>query len=270
MKIWENTKTLDGFVDDLTYTDFKENADIALLGSKPIKLEEFPNLKGIFRAGIGRDNVPVKEAGLKGIKVAFPSSETIDFIYEETANFTCYLILKMMYSEIGTLDPWVKNNRLMLNDQKLLIIGRGNIGLRVYKKMKLLIKVKTFDVKEDSLDKLYSLISSADCISLHIPMTSNNTHFFNKEKLSWMKEGAVLINTSRGAIVSEEDLYEEIKKCRIKAAFDVYWQEPYRGKLKKFHPDRFFMTPHVASTCEAFLKGAADDLRSFIKELAND
>ncbi|MCP5051008.1 MAG: hydroxyacid dehydrogenase, partial [bacterium] len=89
LKIWKNTKTLDGLINDLTNTESREDADIALLGSKPITLEGFPNLKGIFRAGVGKDNVPIGEARKKGISVAFPSEETIEFIYEETANFTC-------------------------------------------------------------------------------------------------------------------------------------------------------------------------------------
>ena len=85
-----------------------------------------------------------------------------------------------------------------------------------------------------------------------------------------MKDDAVLINTARGKIVSEDALYDELAKGRIFAAFDVYWQEPYRGKLKAFHPDRFYMTPHVASTCSSFLKGCRQDLDNFIKELSHD
>jgi phosphoglycerate dehydrogenase-like enzyme len=76
-----------------------------------------------------------------------------------------------------------------------------------------------------------------------------------------------LINTARGALVSEEALYRELENQRLYAAFDVYWQEPYEGKLKKFYPHRFFMTPHVASTCDAYLKGSARDFREFLKEV---
>jgi hypothetical protein len=58
MKIWKNTSTLDGFDDGLTFTDIKNEAEVALMGSKTIDLDKMPCLKGIFRAGIGRDNVP--------------------------------------------------------------------------------------------------------------------------------------------------------------------------------------------------------------------
>ena len=65
MLIWKNTATLDGFDGGLNFTQSKTEADIVLMGSKPIDIAEFPNLKGIFRAGIGRDNVPEKEAKKK-------------------------------------------------------------------------------------------------------------------------------------------------------------------------------------------------------------
>ena len=84
----ENTSTLNGFDEGLTFTKSKDKAEIALLGSKSINLDEFSGLKGIFRAGIGRDNVPEQEAQDKGIIVRFPSIETTNIIYDETASFT--------------------------------------------------------------------------------------------------------------------------------------------------------------------------------------
>jgi phosphoglycerate dehydrogenase-like enzyme len=232
-------------------------------------LDEFPNLKGIFRAGIGADNVPIKEAEAKGILVRFPSRETMGIIYEETASFTCGLILRMLYDKVGNLDNWEKYDRVQLADKVLLVIGIGNIGGRVEKKMKELLNVKTYDVLKNSVMELENLISTSDCITLHIPKSEENSHFMNKEKLSLMKNGAILINTARGAIVDEEALYAEIESGRIHAAFDVFWQEPYQGPLKKYHPERFFMTPHVASTCNGFLEGCRESLDSLIKEISH-
>jgi phosphoglycerate dehydrogenase-like enzyme len=270
LKIWKNTHTLDGLIDDLVFTGSKEDADIALLGSKPIRLEEFPHLKGIFRAGVSKDNVPLEAAARRGIKVAFPSPRTIEFIYEETANFTCYLIFNMLYSRVGTLDPWVKFSRGALQNKVVLVIGKGNIGKRVISKMSAFMRVTSFDIVENSPAQLNPLLTEADVISLHIPNLPENKEFLEGSKLALMKDGAILINTARGALVSEEALYRELEAGRLSAAFDVYWQEPYEGRLKQFHPQRFFMTPHVASTCDAFLKGSADDLRQLLKEIEND
>jgi phosphoglycerate dehydrogenase-like enzyme len=270
MKIWTNTKTLDGLVDDLDFTDDKNIAELALLGSKPIDLNEFPKLRGIFRAGVSTTNVPVEGAEKQGIAVRIPSDKTVNYIYEETANFTCYLVLRMLYKHVGSLDPWIKYNRTVLNHRNLLIIGMGKIGSKVADKMKKLIHVDTYDIVLNTETELKELIQIADCISIHIPNTPENESFFNKEKLSWMKDGSVLINTARGPIVDEDALYKEIKNNRIFAAFDVYWKEPYIGKLKEFYPDRFYMTPHIASTCNEFLQGAAEDLRLFISELEEE
>ena len=117
MLIWKNTTTLDGFDVGLKFTDSKLDAEIALLGSKVIELNDFQNLKGIFRAGIGQDNVPEKEAQQRGIIVRYPSTETTNIIFEETAKFTCGLIFKSHYKNLGSLDPWVKNNRAALSEK---------------------------------------------------------------------------------------------------------------------------------------------------------
>ena len=101
MKIWKNTSTLDGFDNNLTFTESTFEAEIALLGGKSFNLKKFPNLKGIFRAGIGSDNVPIEEANKKDIIIRFPSKKTTNIIYEETASFTCSLIFRMLAVSLG-------------------------------------------------------------------------------------------------------------------------------------------------------------------------
>jgi len=264
MKIWKNTSTLNGFDDGLDFTQSKLDADIAFMGSKTIDLNEFPNLKGIFRAGIGRDNVPEKEAEEKGIVVKYPSEETINIIYEETASFTCSLIFRMLYADLGTLEPWRKKPRLQFSEKILLVIGAGRIGARVAELMKHFMQVTTFDIMQNKISELKPMIQQADCLTIHIPKSDENISFIDEEKLSWMKNNSVLINTARGAIVDEDALFKELEIGRFKAAFDVYWHEPYNGKLKTIDPDYFYMTPHVASTCRGFLEGCKKDLDKLI------
>lgn len=267
MKIWKQTKTLDGLIDDLEIAKTKEGADVVLTGGKTVVLDEYPHLKGIFRCGVTRTGLPYQEAAKRSVKIGFPSDKTANYIYEETADFTCYLILWMLYGKVGTIDPWVKYSRTALVNKNLLVLGMGKIGSKVYDKMQKFMKVDHFDIRKHSSVDLPEKISIADCITLHIPSTDENREFFNKERLKLMKDNAVLVNTARGLIVSEDALYEEIKNSRLRAAFDVYWKEPYLGKLKQFHPDKFFMTPHTASTSNEFLKGTANDFREFLKTL---
>ena len=268
MKIWKNTSTLDGFDHGLEFTEIMTDADIVLMGSKFIEINQFPNLKGIFRAGVGRDNVPEEDAKKKGIIVRFPSDQTINIIFDETASFTCSLIFRMLYNDIGAINSWMKAPRQQMSVKNLLVIGMGKIGSRVAKLMRPFIKVSTFDVLQNEISGLKPMIQQADCISIHIPKSNENISFFDKEKLSWMKDNSTLVNAARGAIVDEDALYNEISNGRIKSAFDVYWQEPYNGKLKEFYPDGFFMTPHVASTCAGFLEGCREGLDALILELS--
>ena len=141
MKIWSNTKTLDGLVDDLEHTKNPEEAEIALIGGKPIDLNLFPNLKGIFKTGVGTDNIPYEIAAERGIEIRLPSDETKGYIYEETANFTCFSILRILYLNLGELENWTKHSRVALSKKVLLIVGTGRVGGMVADKMKSFVDV---------------------------------------------------------------------------------------------------------------------------------
>lgn len=267
MQIWSNTKTLDGYIPGLTFTNDKANAEVALVGGKAIDLLEFPRLRGLFKCGVGRDNVPEAEAKQRGVRCAFPSAETCAIIYEETANFACHLILKCLYAEIGDYRQWTKLDRPALADRQLLVLGTGNIGGRVAAKMRGFLRVSEFDAAKHPAESLSALLRAADCVSLHIPLLEATRGFIDAEKLSWLKDGAAVVNTARGPVVDEEALYRELAAGRLRAAFDVFWQEPYRGKLNELPADRFLVSPHVASTCREFVAGTANDFRAFLKEL---
>ena len=269
MLIWKNTTILNSRDEGLTFTDDKNKAIIALMGSQSIDIEEFPYLKAIFRAGIGRDNVPEKKAIEKGIVVRYPSDKTINIVYEETASFTCGLIFQMLYGNVGTIVPWGKKPRPQLSQQTLLVIGTGRIGGRVAKLMKPFMNVTTFDILQNDFSELKQLMQQADCLTIHIPKNNENISFIDDEKLSWIKDNSVLINTARGEIVDEEALYKELQTGRLKAAFDVFWQEPYDGKLKEFYPEQFSMTPHVASTSNEFIQGCRNDLNILLNDIQN-
>ena len=267
MTYWKNTATLDKLVPDLLNTVDAAEAEIAVIGSKPIDLSAMPKLKGIFKCGVGTDNVPFEEAKERGVEICMPSEQTKRYIFEETANFAVYLVFRMLFNDIGKVDGWVKQSRGFLGNKKVLVIGQGNIGAHVTRKLAPSVDVLTFDVLQNSMDELQGLIAQADVISLHIPLMDATTGFIDAEKLSWIKDGAALVNTARGPVVDEDALYAEIKSGRLRAAFDVFWKEPYEGKLKQFHPERFLMSPHVSSNCENFLTGLASDFVAFQSRL---
>ena len=264
-KFWKNTSTLDKFLPELTETVDAAEAEIAVIGGKKLDLTSMPKLKAIFKCGVGTDNVPFEEAADRGIEVWMPSDKTKRYIFEETANFSVYLVFRMLFNEIGEVDGWKKQSRGFLGNKKVLVLGQGNIGSHVTRKLKPSVEVLTFDSVDNSMDDLPELMKQADVITLHFPLMESTVGFVDAEKLGWMKDGAALVNTARGPVVDEDALFEEIQSGRIRAAFDVFWEEPYKGKLKQFHPHGFLMSPHVSSNCENFLTGLAEDLRNYLR-----
>lgn len=264
MKIFFNTTSLYEFKNHFDFTEDKSKAELMVVGGRPIILEDFPRLKAIYRMGVGTDNIPFEEAERLNIKIYMPSEDTKNLIFEETANTSIGLIFRMIYNDVGDIEKWKKSPRRTLKEKRLLIIGYGNIGKRVYSKLKNILKVNIYDsiLYPGNFD---DLISKSDVISLHIPLNKDNINFIDEEKLSLMKDGAILINTARGKLVDEDALYKYISKGKIYAAFDVFWKEPYRGKLKEFYPVRFYMTPHIASNTINFLESCVEDLKKIIK-----
>ncbi|MBZ9577535.1 hydroxyacid dehydrogenase [Patescibacteria group bacterium] len=269
MKIYFNTKAFDCLEEKkkLDLTEDVSQADILVLGAKPVDFSKASNVKAVYRFGVGRENIP-DELLKKGIpQVFFPSEKAKEILYESTANFTVFLIFQMYYCPVtGDIDQWVKKTRNFFRKKNLLIIGLGNIGQRIAKKMELFMSVKTYDIKENKSEALKPLIESADIITLHIPLSKENENFIDAEKLSWMKNDAILINTSRGIIVDEEALYQKMQNSNLRAGFDVFWQEPYNGKLKVFGQSKFFMTPHSASQTIEFVKEGFRDILEIIKK----
>jgi phosphoglycerate dehydrogenase-like enzyme len=250
--IWRNTNILDPFLDKKEITTDKDKASIILLGAYPIDINEFPNVKFVFRLGVGTDNI-----NFTNVPVGFPEQSTKDIIYEETSNFACYLIFKMLYNNKSNLDTWSSVPRNLLNTKTLLVVGTGNIGSRVCNKMSgFFDNIITYDEKTDSKPPPYEI---ADIITLHIPYSEKNKNYLNKDIFKKLKDDAIIINTARGGIVNEDDLYEALSTTNIRAAFDAFWDEPYHGKLMEFYPNKFYATPHMASTCFEFIKSCYYD-----------
>lgn len=269
MLIYKATNTLDGYLPSLQYTENKSEAIVMLVGGKKFALSDFPKLRGIFKTGVGTDNLPFDEAAARGVTIALPSEATCDIIYEETSAFTCYLILSGLYAGVGEWNTWKKVARPILNRRRLLVVGNGRIGRRVADKMRVFMEVDTFDSAQDAPESFEHKIRRADCVTLHVPLTAATIALFNAERLSWLHDGALLVNTSRGPVVNEDALYAELASGRLRAAIDVFWEEPYRGKLTELPEDRFIRTPHIASTCKEFIQGTATDFLQFLGKISN-
>lgn len=270
MLIYKATNTLDAYLPPFDYTNDKSEAEMMLVGGKKIVLSEFPRLKGIFKTGVGIDNLPFAEAAKRGVTIELPSEAVCNIVYEETASFACHLILAGLYSQVGEWDTWKKVDRPSLQHRCLLVVGNGRIGRRVAEKMEHFMSVETFDSAQDADESFEQKVRRADCVTLHVPLISETAALFNEERLSWLKDGALLVNTARGPVIDEAALYFELASGRIRAACDVFWEEPYSGKLTELSSDRFIRSPHVASTCQEFIQGAAVDFMRFLEKISNE
>jgi len=225
----------------------------------------------IARVGVGLDNIDQEAAKEKNIKVINAVEGAITAVAE--------LVIGLMLSmarEIPRADREIRNGNWIkkelmgseLKGKYLGIVGLGNIGKRLGRLARALnMNIIGYDVvpiddefsKEVGLMKadLDTLLSSADYVSLHVPLLDSTHHMINAEKLKMMKNTAYIVNTSRGGVIDEEALYNSLKEGNIAgAALDVFETEPATGnKLTTLH--NFIATPHMgAQTKEAQLLAA--------------
>jgi glyoxylate reductase len=201
-----------------------------------------PKLKVISSYAVGYNNIEVEYATQLGITVC----NTPGVLTETTADLTWALILatcrRISESERflrkGNFKGWEPMLMLGLDvyGKTLGIIGMGRIGQAVAKRatgfaMRIIyyndVPVSNaFPFAATEVD-LQTLLKEADIITLHLPLTKETFHLIGKEEFALMKENAVLINTSRGAVIDEKELIKALSEKRIfSAGLDVYENEP--------------------------------------------
>ena len=234
-------------------------------------IEKADKCKIIARVGVGLDNIDEEAAKEKNIRVI----NAVEGATTAVAELVIGLMLSMA-REIPRADREIRNGNWIkkelagseLKGKYLGIIGLGNIGKRLGRLTRALnMNIIGYDVvpideefsKEVGLMKadLDTLLSSADYVSLHVPLLDSTHHMINAEKLKLMKNTARIINTSRGGVIDEEALYNSLKEGNIAgAALDVFEVEPATGNRLTTLPN-FIATPHMgAQTKEAQLLAA--------------
>ena len=157
-------------------------------------------------------------------------------------------------------EPITGQNTFEMADKKVGILGIGNIGRQVAKRVQGFdAKVQYFDLyplderTAEELNVTYvsleELFSTSDIISSHTPLTNDTTHIVNSNTLSLMKPTSILINTSRGPVVDEEALISALQSGVIAAAgLDVFEKEPVSPDNPLLKMDNVVATPHMAGT----------------------
>lgn len=228
-------------------------------------LEHAKKLKVVGRAGIGVDNVDVKAATARGVIVMntpFGNSVTTA---EHAISLMMALARQIPAANASThANKWEKNKFMgvELAGKTLGLIGCGNIGSIVADRAQgLKMKVIAFDpflsaerAASINIEKveLDVLLSRADFISLHTPLTDSTRHLLNKDNLAKTKKGVRIVNCARGGLIVESDLKAAIESGHVAgAALDVFEEEPAQNN-PLFGMEQVVCTPHLgASTGEA-------------------
>lgn len=247
-------------------------------------LEAGKNLKLVVRGGVGLDNVDKEKAKELGITVR----NTPDSSTESVAELVFALML-CTARKISDADSSMKSGNWEkkkfagqeLNGKVLGIIGTGRIGLSVAKKgingfgMKVLGYDPYADqnkLKEKGVEpaELNDLLAQSDYLSFHLPLTDETRGMIQTEQFSKMKKGVILVNCSRGGIVSEKDLIQALNDEIITyAAVDVFEKEPLAEDSPLRKQERLILTPHIgASTGEGQARVSGEVAQVIIEELS--
>lgn len=240
------------------------------------------NLKAIARAGVGLDNVDTGAAIARNIKLINSPEASSVAVAELVMGLMLSFARSIPRADHSTkLGRWEKKELMgtELRGKTLGIVGTGNIGKVVGRRaaafeMKLLLH----DIVRDEefagevggrYVDLDELLRESDYITLHVPLTPETRHMIGPREIKLMKPNAVLINTSRGAIVDENALIEALRERRIGGAcLDVFETEPLTSS-PLFSLPNVILTPHIgASTVEAQREAAvviAEKLREFFR-----
>jgi D-3-phosphoglycerate dehydrogenase / 2-oxoglutarate reductase len=224
------------------------------------------NAKIIARVGVGLDNVDVKAAEARKIRVINAPEAASVAVAELTIGLMISLARSIPRADSESKKGnWIKKELMgtQLSGKYLGIVGVGNIGRHIGRLAKALhmnlIGYDPFPINKEFISEtgmivtdLNTLVESADFITCHVPSTPETKHMFNADRFAKMKPSAYIINTSRGEVIDENSLYEALKAGKIAgAALDVFEVEPPTNK-HLVGLSNVICTPHIgAQTKEA-------------------
>jgi len=264
------------------YLEALKDADGMIARKISVRAEDMdhaPRLKVIARHGVGVDSVDLEEATRRGIVVTNTPGQNRESVAELALAFMLALARRIPQAqaamnalprgEIGQFSALLKRYNLTgidLEGKSLGIIGTGRIGSTVARKC-----IAAFDMKAkgydpyvsgavmnsfgvEKVERLDDLLPSVDLLTVHCPLTSETKGMVGRRELALMKKGAYVINTARGGIVDEQDLYEALCSGHIAgAALDVWKVEPPDPASPLLHHPNLLATPHYGGTTEESL-----------------
>ncbi|MFK0357363.1 phosphoglycerate dehydrogenase [Campylobacter coli] len=240
-------------------------AEVLIAGTEKITedvLRNAPNLKLISRVGIGLDGIDFELCRKYNIKVVYTPDAPTMAVAELCVGLILDLSRKISFTDANLKQGiWNRHMGMLLYGKTIGIIGMGRIGKSLIKLLSSFnVSFKVCDPNPDfAFLKIYNveltnktkLLKESDVVSLNLPLKKDTMNFLMLDDLKNMKKSSILINTARGGIINEDDLYIALKENLIAgAAVDVFEEEPYKGKLRELN--NVVLTCHMgASTIES-------------------
>lgn len=220
-------------------------------------LDRLPNLLCISRCGVGIDSISAEGAKKRGIVIRNTPNVVIQPVVELSVAMIFDLMRKLSYfTHLLRMKRWERKAGHLLKGKKVGILGLGRIGKKMAEVMTgLETEVYGTDLFPDkqwaeqwnvTIVPLNELLRISDILSINLSLDKENVIKLGEDEFKNMKEGSIIVNTSRGQFIDESALFDALKSGHLSgAALDVYSEEPYTGRLSELN--NVVLTPHVAT-----------------------
>lgn len=244
-----------------------EGAEIVIVRAPipPAFFENVPALRAVVRHGAGLDMIPYDAATAAGVLIA-----NVPAVNAPTVAEHVFMVTLALLRQFRPMDRDLRNmgwsagrahcdRALDLAGRIMGVIGMGNVGKAVFRiaKYGFQLEIVANSRSPESLPNgvrflsVDDLVSTADIVVLCCPLTPETTGLLSRERIARMKQGAILVNVSRGPVVDDAALIEALEMGRIGgAALDVFSTQPLAPEHPYFRQDNVIVTPHVAGITE--------------------
>jgi glyoxylate reductase len=234
------------------------DVEAVVVANEHVPLELLPDLRIVANFGVGYDRVGVEACLARGVVV----TNTPGVLDAATADLTFALILAAMRGVVagdrlvragGWTGAW-SDGALAdeVTGSTLGIVGLGRIGSAVARRARgfelrvLYTRRRRVETELGSYRELDELLAEADVVTLHVPLTRETDGLIDARRLALLRDGACLVNTSRGEVVDEDALVAELLSGRLRAGLDVFRDEPNVPPALLELPN-VVLTPHIGS-----------------------
>lgn len=259
-------------------------ANVVLIRSKTKCTREYldaaPELKLIIRGGVGTDNIDKEAAAQKGIVVHNTPRASSIAVAELAFALMLAVPNRLVEGHEGMKNgQWLKKElkRTELFGKTLGLVGIGNIATELARRAGAFgMRVVAFDKYVESsehaeMSDLASVLAQADYLSLHVPLTDETRDLIDASAIASMKDGAVLVNTSRGPVMNAEAVLAALESGKLRAcATDVWPSDPPPADFPLLKAPNMLMTPHLGASSRENLLRIGDEVEAIIKSFIEE